>query len=361
MSLRNRSMLPPLILLTTVVLSLPATAAIYVDCDNTSGIEDGTWEHPYQLISSGMTAAVAGDTVLAMPGTYSEYIAVDMHDPGGMNRAAVVMKDGVTLASFAGPDSTVIHGAATEAAVYMDSCGEGTALAGFTITTSGIGWGPRLAVLCRSSSASILDNVLMPDYPDIYCLRNSLVLVKGNTLAFFPPTTASIVFTTGSGGAVVENVIGGKICIDSYSEPSLPLLVESNYIFSETSRPWEDSGVEVMWGTEGDVQIINNTFEGKEVGAKICYGELHGNRFIDCGINVRVLQYCVPRAVINAEANWWGTIDPSEIATKIVDCEDDPEVDGCVDFEPWCLDEDCTETPAPARSWGSIKALYRTR
>lgn len=329
----------------------PACPAIYVDCDNISGQEEGTWEHPFRLISSGMAAAAFGDTVLVMPGTYAEEIWVDMHNPSEMNRTAVVMKDGVSLVALAGADSTTIHGLSMEAVVYFDSCGPQTVLRDFTLTGSGTGWGLRRSVLCWQSSPTIEGNAMPAPYSGVYATDGSTPILLRNCVE------RGIAFVSGSGGSVVENTIDGGVWINCYSEPCLPLLVEDNEIYSSSAR-WEDAGVTVSWGTSGDVLIVNNTIRDKKVGALLCFGELQGNRFLNNGVNVKLQSYCVPRGDILAEMNWWGTAVPEEIAAKIVDCMDDPALPGCVDYVPWCMDENCTQSPVEARTWSSIKRMY---
>lgn len=57
------------------VKASPST--IHVDDDNVSGPWDGSPEHPYQNITSGLEHAIAGDTVFVRNGTYNENIAVN--------------------------------------------------------------------------------------------------------------------------------------------------------------------------------------------------------------------------------------------------------------------------------------------
>jgi len=58
--------------------------------------------------------------------------------------------------------------------------------------------------------------------------------------------------------------------------------------------------------------------------------------------------------------NWWGSVDPLVIAEGIWDCHDDPER-ACVVFEPFCMLPGCEPVPVEPSSWGSIKALFRSR
>jgi parallel beta-helix repeat protein len=52
-------------------------ATIYVDDSNTTGPWDGTQEHPYQNITSGVEHASYGDTVNVSSGTYTENVVVN--------------------------------------------------------------------------------------------------------------------------------------------------------------------------------------------------------------------------------------------------------------------------------------------
>ena len=56
------------------VKSAPTT--IYVDDDNTTGPWDGTPEHPYQNITSGLEHAVDSDTIFVRNGTYYEHVEI---------------------------------------------------------------------------------------------------------------------------------------------------------------------------------------------------------------------------------------------------------------------------------------------
>lgn len=51
-------------------------ANIYVDDDNTMGPWNGTYEHPYQHIQDGITAASDNDTVFVFSGTYKENLVI---------------------------------------------------------------------------------------------------------------------------------------------------------------------------------------------------------------------------------------------------------------------------------------------
>ena len=72
------------------------------------------------------------------------------------------------------------------------------------------------------------------------------------------------------------------------------------------------------------------------------------------GESIRLMSYQPPTMVtINAERNWWGTIDPQEIEDAIYHSIDSGGVWGTVDFDPWLY-----ELPVEEMSWGRLKSLF---
>ncbi len=53
-----------------------AGTTIYVDDSNTAGPWNGTQDYPYETIHEGITAAIAGDTVSVLSGTYNENLVI---------------------------------------------------------------------------------------------------------------------------------------------------------------------------------------------------------------------------------------------------------------------------------------------
>jgi hypothetical protein len=71
--------------------------------------------------------------------------------------------------------------------------------------------------------------------------------------------------------------------------------------------------------------------------------------------NVKLYSYDHP-VILDAEENWWGTDEEGQIELTISIVL---TAEGCsVDFDPWCLDPECSSTAVIPRSWGSIKKLY---
>jgi hypothetical protein len=328
-------------------------ATVHVDCDNHSGVEDGSLAHPFSLISGAMNAASHGDSIVVMPGTYSELIYVDMHEGVNMmNCAAVVMKDGVALVSEAGPDSTAIESGGA-ACVYFDGCGEGTVLSGFRLDVDGYGWGLRSCVISYASDVTVVGNRMDPPYIALYARQYSRVTATLNVAL-----ATGFCLDSGSFGSVRENVVC-SVFVDGAVGAAGPVTIESNLI-EDPGQTANDTGVSMLYGVSGDVEVIDNDISGKDVGVKLCFGELHRNRFEGCLVNVEAVKYCSARAeTFDATGNWWGTTDPSLIAAGILDCADDPEIPRCIRYEPWCLDPACTSSAASRISWGAIKALYR--
>ncbi len=49
---------------------------IYVNCNNTEGPWNGTWEHPFRRIRDGIGGSAPGDTVFVCRGTYHERVSI---------------------------------------------------------------------------------------------------------------------------------------------------------------------------------------------------------------------------------------------------------------------------------------------
>lgn len=109
--------------------------------------------------------------------------------------------------------------------------------------------------------------------------------------------------------------------------------------------------------------VQHNVIRGNAVGVSSCSwtgsgAAIHYNDIYDnTEWNLRA-SYEYDRT-LDCTMNWWGSVDPPVIADGIQDCYDDPELHVCVLFEPFCTSPGCEPTPVEARSWGSIKALFR--
>ncbi len=128
---------------------------------------------------------------------------------------------------------------------------------------------------------------------------------------------------------------------------------------SNTIEDNEGSGLDLWFGT-----VEWNVIRRNHVGVVLWYcgsSDLYCNDILDNVLHNFEVLPDVGSCVVDVTMNWWGTTDPEQIAAGIWDCNDDPSLGGCVEFEPWALGPGCAPTavdPA-ADSWGTIKAMYR--
>ena len=64
------------LLLLAAACASPA-GTIWVDVNNTSGVEDGSAAHPFNTVQEGIDAAVNGDEVVVLPGEYVETVTLE--------------------------------------------------------------------------------------------------------------------------------------------------------------------------------------------------------------------------------------------------------------------------------------------
>ena len=96
-----------------------ADSVIYVDVSNSTGIEDGTREHPFNTIREGLGVVASGSSVRVAAGTYFEQVTL---------RSGVrLLGDGAAVTRIDGTDQD-------DSVVYASNTGPGTQLDGFTVT-----------------------------------------------------------------------------------------------------------------------------------------------------------------------------------------------------------------------------------
>ena len=111
--------------------------AIYVDAANQTGIENGTPQHGYLAIQSGIGAAVDGDTVIVLPGTYHENVQIS---------GKRIVLQSYDTPSRPGELTTFIDGGDAGPAVSFDGTeSPDTVLDGFTITNGSAASGGGIA------------------------------------------------------------------------------------------------------------------------------------------------------------------------------------------------------------------------
>lgn len=143
---------------------------------------------------------------------------------------------------------------------------------------------------------------------------------------------------------IADNIIelaGGQGI--SVNAPSGPVTIERNLV--ESTIPGR-LGVFILSGMETtDINVRYNTLGGSD-NSGITYGiqiagelnapiEINRNNLLATDVKLTVGEYHDnPSLTLNAENNWWGTIDPAEIETNIHHHNDDINVPW-VDYEPF--------------------------
>ena len=226
----------------------------YVDDDSCPGPGTGTAVDPFCKVQDGIAAALDGDTVLVLPGTYLETIDF-------LGKAIHVRSDGDGLPATydLDPDGTVLDGVGAGSVVTFAS-GEGldSTLEGLTIT-GGLAEVAGGGVYCDGASPSLARNVIRSnDAPGSITglgvggglfLRNSNARITDNRIE---QNTArrycvmSACWGTGDGGAL-------------YCEGSSPWIARNTFWLNEAKGTYPRGGA--IFLRNSDAQIEDNLFE----------------------------------------------------------------------------------------------------
>ena len=152
------------------VMAVPFGITIFVD-DDAAADGNGTRENPFVTISNGLNSAIYGDTVLVLPGKYTENI---------------VMKTGVVLKGSGARVTTIQGDKYQETAAFVVAANEAV-LQGFTIISPGSA-NSRPAIVCTDCGPKILNNIIVnygsesTSGPAIFCAQQKYMLKES------PPT-----------------------------------------------------------------------------------------------------------------------------------------------------------------------------
>ncbi|MFC1806713.1 right-handed parallel beta-helix repeat-containing protein, partial [Planctomycetota bacterium] len=148
---------------------------ICVNFDNASGIENGSWEHPFDTVGEGLAAATSGDQVWVAEGVYTALIELE---------ADVALYGG-----FCGTETELSQRNWTTHVTILDGGGSGdivTAPPGATAATRIDGFTIRdgyRGVHCASSSPTIANNTIIGHSSNgVACYNGSSPTVAGNTI-----------------------------------------------------------------------------------------------------------------------------------------------------------------------------------
>ncbi len=147
-------------------MAVPAMADIlYVDKNNSSGIEDGSLENPYNTIGEAINIAANGNTVKVSSGVYPEDITIS---------SKAIKLEGED------PAATTIQGIAQTVTVSGSYGEDLVEITGFTITQ-----GVTAGILLDSSTLHVLirNNIILGNGVGIKCLPSGMrVNILNNTI-----------------------------------------------------------------------------------------------------------------------------------------------------------------------------------
>ena len=233
-----------------------APLTLYVDDDNTSGIEDGSAAYPFNTIQEGIDAAVDGDTVVVADGMYQ----------GDGNRDLDYKGKAITVTSENGPSHCIVDCESYRWSefhcgfLFRTAEGPDSVLHGLTITRGFINYGggiccdgasPRITgcvlrfnygnatgggIACLGASPTIEGNVILGNRAyfsgaGIACLDGSHPVIRGNVIAGnAAPEGAGICFGNDATPTIDHNTIcynwayqghGGGICVRGLSATTI--------------------------------------------------------------------------------------------------------------------------------------------
>ncbi len=185
---------------------------VYVDAGNTSGIEQGTTEYPFQTIARGIDESLEKYVVLVASGTYNEAVIID--------------KDIKLIGDS--PSTTVIDANDT-IAVDCDYTPAGEEIAGierFMITNADVG------IQCRQDTSPLIRNNIITGMADvgISCENPSNAEIISNTIV--GNATATAIQSDSPAISIINNIISDNLAgIDCEGEG---LRIDYNNLWNST-------------------------------------------------------------------------------------------------------------------------------
>ena len=278
-----------------IIIVIECDMNIYVNTENSSGIEEGTKIHPFNTITEGLEIVAVGKTVIVNSGIYNEQL---------------VINKGIKLQG-AGKESTFIDGEGYTGNL-IDIRADDVTISGFTIDGRAV---TDIGIYCDSFSFIEISENIIQRHRDsgIFYKRISDdysvgIHVYSNEICF---NLKSGIKVTDEGSGIVEsNIIrnnnyGIQVCNDASFEIKMNNILDN----SDSGIFCQDNSSLLIWGNEirGNgygirVGKLNSDNTNPDIGGGtkggIGQNNITGN--ITYGINNRTSHN------IMAQNNWWG-------------------------------------------------------
>ncbi len=198
-----------------VNFALATATFVYVDDDNTTNIEIGTSEYPYNTIQEGITGCFEGGTVSVDAGTYTEAVYINKQialvgtgsdktiiDITNLGDTNAVTFDGTATngASISGFKITGAKGSLPDGSGI--SCINGATI---TITNNMITGNRWCGIYACYSSPTIINNIITRNTHGIWCDNSLAIIIINNTIV--ENSWYGIMYDNNSSGSISNNII----------------------------------------------------------------------------------------------------------------------------------------------------------
>jgi hypothetical protein len=312
-------------------------------------------------------ATGGGDTLLLVPGTYEAEsgasgwpLRLNGDDP------ALVSQAGAGQTEISGDGSVTCFRLVSDSVVHL----EGIAFRGFAELLN------NDPLSGTGMTLTFIDNIIEDcgsNYALNACWCNSWSVIRGNLIT---GNSGSGIYMYHYFGVIEDNEICfnargavGNCCEEptihrNHIHHNVGTGVRSAFCADIADNVIEyNGGYAIASSATGSSTVIENNilrFNGGGIvlnmysSLQFHHNDVYGNEpyNVECSVYVSGAEF-------DATMNWWGTTDPDAIAAGIFDCNDDPEVETCVIFDPWCMGPGCEPTVVGPTTWGGIKSLYR--
>jgi len=176
-----------------LIASGPVVAAtLYVDASNTTGVENGTVDHPYNTIMEGVNNAANGDTVRVSAGTYNENVTITSKPVRLIGQS---------------PANTTIQAASNVINISgtYSAGSETVEIANFTITG---GTGAGVYLNSNSVNGNIHNNIIIGNQRGVY--SNISAAVISNNVIVNNSAQGIYAYNTGANLSASNNIIVGN-------------------------------------------------------------------------------------------------------------------------------------------------------